>query len=142
MSSSPPADGFNGLIREALGLGREVRIKALGNSMHPLIPHGSVIELAPLPRAPRIGEIVAAQRGEKLLIHRVHAVDGTIITLMGDCSLRPDRPFGPRDILGVARKVVTPGGFQMRLDTLTAWAAGRALVRLTRARASLKRRIF
>jgi len=121
-----------------------VSIRALGNSMHPLIPNGSIVTIVPLPGAPVIGDVVAAERGAGLVIHRVHRAEpaGRGITLMGDCNLKPDRPFAVTDILGRAERVVTPRGWVMRLDTVPARLAGRFLAPLMRVRAALKRRFF
>lgn len=95
--------------------------------MRPFIVDGSVVELTAPPARLRRGQIVAARRGSALVIHRVHS-PGPPVVLRGDNNRQEDRPFSSAEVLGVARRVRTPGGWVMRLDTVLAGWAGRLLV--------------
>jgi len=102
--------------------------------MRPLIPAGSTVEVAPLDRQVLVGDVVAARHGSQLYIHRVVAVDNKV-HLMGDSSRSPDRPFDKNDVLGVVRKVVTPRGWIMKLDTPSASFVGSVAAWFSRLRA-------
>lgn len=119
-------EGLTGLLREALENGRCVRVKARGGSMGRLIPDASVVEIAPISHAPRVGDVVAASKGEHLFIHRVVAVDAKI-HLKGDARPNPDQPFDFNDILGAVKRVTTPKGWTVRLDTPSAAVVGNML---------------
>lgn len=126
----PDPVGFPSLVREALSLGRSVTIRARGHSMRPLIPDGSLVEIVPLPRSPRVGDVLALGRGRHLVVHRVHAVTEAGVVTMGDGGAKPDRPFEPCEILGIVRRVETPRGLVMRLDGSAARLLGRVIVAL------------
>lgn len=130
------------LIREALDRGRSVRVRARGISMQPLIPDGSTVELVPLSRQVAVGDVVAVDASGELLIHRVHQT-GAEIELRGDRNLRPDAPVADADVLGLARRVITPSGLEMRLDTAAARLLSRTLmVPMTRLGSLIKKRVF
>lgn len=81
------------LAAELLGRGREVKLRARGNSMFPLIRDGDLLTLRSLDRAPQPGEVVVAIRGCQLLIHRVLRADEQGVVLQGDALLVPDGWF-------------------------------------------------
>ncbi len=132
MVAAAPADpsSLAGLIGEATALGRTVHVKARGESMRPLIPDGSTIELVALTRAPRVGDVVAVGRGRSLLIHRVHRIDGELLTTHGDGARQADPPIQRESVLGLARRVITPRGWTARLDTPSHALFGRLMVML------------
>jgi hypothetical protein len=81
------------LAAELLERGREVKLRARGNSMFPLIRDGDLLTLRSLDRAPQPGEVVVAIRGCQLLIHRVLRADEQGVVLQGDALLVPDGWF-------------------------------------------------
>ena len=121
------------LLQEAVHAGRTVRVRARGGSMHPLIPDGSVVELAPVHRPLRVGDVVAAARGDDLLIHRVVGL-GDPVALKGDANGGRDGGVAPGDVFALARRVSTPRGLVMRLDTPGAALVGRLAARVSLVR--------
>jgi hypothetical protein len=81
------------LAAELLERGREVKLRARGNSMFPLIRDGDLLTLSSLARAPQRGEVIAAIRGSQLLIHRVLRADEQGVVLQGDALLIADGWF-------------------------------------------------
>lgn len=112
--------GWTPLVVDLLRRGCAVRFRAPGRSMEPTIADGAeiVVEPAP-PDAPiRIGDIVLARVGERLIAHRVIAVEsgrsgaearfwlrGDAQASVADCVMRPA-------ILGKVKSVpaVCPAG--------------------------------
>ena len=116
------------LLSDTIGTGQSVRIRARGGSMRPLVPDGSVVELAPVTEPLRVGDIVAARVNGRFVIHRVVSL-GAMVTLRGDATLANDPMVHPDDIIAIGRTVTTPGGWKMRIDTPPARLAGRLLSR-------------
>lgn len=79
------------IIEEAIKLvkeGQKVTLRANGNSMLPFIIGGKEDILLVQPSNPHIGDVVLAQINEgHYVIHRIIAINGDHITLMGDGNL-------------------------------------------------------
>lgn len=79
------------IIEEAIKLvkeGQKVTLRANGHSMLPFIVGGKEDILLVQPTNPRIGDVVLAQISiDHYVIHRIIAIDGDNITLMGDGNL-------------------------------------------------------
>ncbi len=99
------------LLREALERHGRVQVRALGDSMTPLIPNGSVCEIRRVDvRALRKHDVVAVALGETLVIHRLIARGKRGLLLAGDNRRAPD-PWAPADaLLGRIDTVVLPSG--------------------------------
>ena len=80
------------LVREVVGGGASMWIRARGSSMFPTIKDGALVRLVPLPaRQVRRGDVVfAAMRGGEAVIHRVRSVDAETLVLQGDNMPFPD----------------------------------------------------
>ncbi len=79
-------------------------LKMHGYSMFPGLLPGDLVRVAPLNENPEIGQIVIFHRVDRLVVHRVIALDrktGAVIT-KGDASLGEDDPLPPEAILGIA----------------------------------------
>ncbi len=126
---------WNDLYADELNAGKSVMVKALGSSMQPLIPAGSTVEIVPLKRQILVGDVVAARHESQLFIHRVVAIDNQV-HLMGDASESLDKPFHKNDVLGIVRKVVTPRGWIMNLDTPSASVVGSVAAWFSKYRAT------
>lgn len=81
--------------------GRDVKLTPLGNSMLPFIVGGKdSVTLRKLPEI-KIGDIVLAHLADtRYVLHRVVAIDGDRLTLMGDGNLVGTEPCKKSDILG------------------------------------------
>ncbi len=87
-----------GALVEALGRGRSVTLHALGHSMEPTIPPGSVVRVAPCGAGGvRRGELAACVRPDGgLSLHRVIGRDAAgRVRTWGDALPRPD-DWAPR----------------------------------------------
>lgn len=99
------------LVEEVLGRGEEVWVRVASPSMAPLIRPGEELRLAPLGTRPLVGgALIAYREGERLVIHRVLALQAGGVTAKGDALASPDPPVS-RDRI-VARVVAfrRPGG--------------------------------
>lgn len=100
---------FEITLRELLATGHEVRFRASGDSMHPVIRDGDYLHVVRCePSELRRGEVILAKTDRGLTAHRIVRIserDGTLrIVMRGDNALRSDAPVGPADVLGrVAR---------------------------------------
>jgi hypothetical protein len=94
------------VIIELLRSGQPVRFRARGGSMWPAVPGGSLIEVTPgLSRVVRRGELVAFERGGRVVVHRVLRVLPRGLELRGDALERSDGIVSPEHLLGSARIV-------------------------------------
>lgn len=85
-------DDFVSLVRDAVGIGGFVWIRAKGGSMLPAIPRGAAVRLAPVSADEVVpGAVVLATlpSGQPVL-HRVLRADGGRVFLKGDNVARPD----------------------------------------------------
>ncbi len=91
------------LLEEAAALmneGREVTFTPQGNSMLPFIRGGmDPVSLRKLP-AVAVGDIVLARFPGRYILHRVIALDGNAVTLMGDGNIAGTERCRLEDILG------------------------------------------
>jgi SAM-dependent methyltransferase len=105
-SAGPPADvdaaSWVALARAVLESGNRLRFRALGRSMRPLVPHGSLLEVEPRPfERVRLGEVVLhSLAGAPLVAHRVVGRRAGELLTRGDSNARLDR-VRPGDYLGV-----------------------------------------
>lgn len=84
MADTPIIEETIKLIKE----GQKVTLRANGHSMLPFIVEGKDDVLLVQPTTPRIGDVVLAHiNGNRYVIHRIIAINGDNITLMGDGNL-------------------------------------------------------
>src|ERR1700675_3075390 len=94
------------LVAEALVLsarfGRTMRLRVFGESMLPAIWPGDVVEIESCSlENVQAGEIVLAQRNDRLVMHRLLAHCGqNNFLLRGDSVACPDPPFPSQALLG------------------------------------------
>lgn len=78
-------------IAEEVREGKTVTLRLFGNSMLPFLHDGRDKGLLVAPRPPQIGEPVLAKiEGSRYVLHRVVAIDGEHLTLLGDGNLAPE----------------------------------------------------
>jgi len=132
--------GFESVCTEMLAVGRTVRFRAPGTSMHPAIRDGETLIVEPLGARPaRRGEVLLFRSRRGLTAHRVRALvasagDVRAIVLRGDNSGAADERVEPRDVLG---RVVAVERGGRRIDPGSLLSRGFA--RLRRLLGSLKR---
>lgn len=96
-----------GLVRDVVGAGAPLWVRARGSSMHPTVKDGALVRLVPLPERPlRRGDVVfAIMRGGNPVIHRVREVAPEQVTLQGDNMLYADAPLAAGDVIALADTV-------------------------------------
>lgn len=109
-------DNYFALVDELLKEGREVVITPKGNSMLPFIRNGKdEVALVRLSRPAEVGDILLVRIGPKFIMHRVFAVEGDAITLMGDGNVYGKEHCTAADVIGLVTqirrggKVIVPG---------------------------------
>ena len=100
-----------GEISDMLAQGGEVILRAKGFSMEPFIR--SELDSVRLckPETVNVGDIVlACLEGESYVLHRVFAVEGGRVTLMGDGNVRGKEHCLLSDVKGKVKTIVSPTG--------------------------------
>jgi CheY-like chemotaxis protein len=98
------ADELVALVRDVVGAGGTLWVRARGESMAPALPSGALVRLRALDgAAPAPGDLVLAvlPTGAPAL-HRVVRVDGRVVRLRGDARLVDDPPVAADAVLARA----------------------------------------
>ena len=114
----------NILIPEMASLlceGKDVRFTPTGVSMRPFIEGGSdVVVLRKLPHV-RVGDISLAAIGQSFVLHRVIAVEGDKVTLLGDGNIGYSEHCTTADILGTVIRIENAQGRRKPLTRGRLW---------------------
>ncbi len=90
------------VARDMLLEGRSVRVTVKGQSMLPFFQSGSTIELRPVKEDDiRKYNVVMADAGNSFVVHRIIAVEGERVTLLGDGNPRTPEYVTRDKIYGV-----------------------------------------
>ena len=111
-----------GTVTEILSEGREVVLMTKGSSMLPFIrgERDSVV-LKKFDSA-SVGDVVLAHLGcGHYVLHRVIAVDGERLTLMGDGNLFGTESCTQADVSGTAVEIIRPGGKRIEVTDKIWW---------------------
>lgn len=103
-----PNEVLLGEVARMLNEGREVVITPKGRSMLPFIK-GEVdrVKLRH-PESLGVGDIVLAHFGGSYIMHRIVAINGNEVVLMGDGNLK-DTEHGDRsEVVGVVAEIISP----------------------------------
>lgn len=104
-------DNYFALVDELLKEGKEVIITPKGNSMLPFIRNGrDEVVMVRLERPAEVGDILLAKIGSRFVMHRVFAVEGDAITLMGDGNILGKEYCRHSDIIGLVSEIRKDGG--------------------------------
>ena len=104
-----PQEDLLGECIRILHEGRSVLLKAKGSSMYPFIRDGDTVLLQRCGEVRR-GDVVLARTEEgKLVMHRVLAMKGERIALMGDANLRKTELCLRSDIAGTVIAITREG---------------------------------
>ena len=108
-------------VAQLLGEGREVVITPKGRSMLPFI-RGEVDHIKLLrPDSLRVGDIVLAYFEKRYVLHRIVAIDGDEITLMGDGNLKGTEQGNRSDVVGKVVEIITPDHRQYKPGKAWLW---------------------
>ena len=101
--------------------GNEVLLHPKGKSMLPFIREGRDMLKLRRPLELKVGDIVLAWFNGKLLLHRVYALEGEKVTLMGDGNLRGTEGVTTSDVVGVVMEIITPDGHRRKPRKAWLW---------------------
>ena len=116
-----PNDVLLDEVAQLLGEGREVVITPKGRSMLPFI-RGEVdhIKLRQ-PDSLRVGDIVLACFESRYVLHRIVAINGDEITLMGDGNLKGTEQGDRSKVVGKVIEILTPDQRQHKPGKAWLW---------------------
>jgi SOS-response transcriptional repressor LexA len=113
------------LLEEAADLlsrGIEVILMTKGNSMLPFIRGEKDSVNLKKYGAVEVGDIVLARIApQRYVLHRIIALDGDKVTLMGDGNLVGTETCRLSDILGTVREIIRPNGSTKKVTKGTFW---------------------
>lgn len=116
-----PNDVVLGEVSRLLHEGREVVMTPKGNSMRPFI-RGQVdnVRLQPI-EVLKVGDIVLARYNGRYVLHRIIAIAGDQVTLMGDGNLQGVEQVLKSDVTGVVVEIITPEGERRKPSSGRIW---------------------
>ncbi len=122
MSKIVDMDLFMSGIETLLGEGKEVKMTPKGASMLPFIKgdRDSVVLTTPS-RPLEVGDIVLARVGERYIMHRVFAVNGDDLTLMGDGNICGTEICLASDVIGLVKEIHKENGKVVKPGKGTFW---------------------
>lgn len=116
-----PNDVLLNEVARLLAEGREVVITPKGRSMLPFI-RGEVDQVKLCqPGSLRVGDIVLAYFENRHVLHRIVAISGDMITLMGDGNLKGTEQGARKDVVGKVVEIITPDHRQHKPGKAWLW---------------------
>ena len=116
-----PNDVLLNEVAQLLGEGREVVITPKGRSMLPFI-RGEVDRIKlHQPGILKVGDIVLAYFEDRYVLHRIIAINGDEITLMGDGNLKGTEQGVRKDVVGKVVEIITPDHRQHKPGKAWLW---------------------
>lgn len=101
-----PEKGFEQCLQE----GKAVQFVPQGISMLPFIHGGEDRVLVRKESNVDVGDIVLVKYGNNYILHRIYAIEGTTLVLMGDGNLQGNERVEASEVLGTVVEVVSPQG--------------------------------
>ena len=101
-----PENGMEQRLQE----GKVVQLTPQGISMLPFIRGGEDHVLVRKEDKLEVGDIVLVKYGEKYILHRIYAINGTSLVLMGDGNLQGTEHVEASEVLGTVVEVISPNG--------------------------------
>lgn len=105
-----PKDVLLDEVAHLLSEGRDVTMVPKGVSMLPFIRGDKDSVVLRKKNVVRVGDIVLARFGGKYVMHRVVAVEGNSVTLMGDGNLQGVEQGDMSEVCGTVVEIVSPKG--------------------------------
>lgn len=116
-----PNEVMLGEVTRLLEEGREVVMMPKGISMLPFIRGEKDRVRLCKPDKLRVGHIVLAQIGGRFILHRIYAINGNRVTLMGDGNLQGCEQGTLTDVKGLVTEIITPNGRPHKPGTAWGW---------------------
>lgn len=105
-----PNDVLLTLARKMIQEGHTVTINVKGYSMRPFLEHLRDKVLLEAIEEPHVGDAVLAEiRPGTFVLHRIIALQGDSVTLMGDGNIRGTEQCTRADLVGVVVQYIRPG---------------------------------
>ncbi|MBQ8061926.1 MAG: S24/S26 family peptidase [Bacteroidales bacterium] len=121
-------DNYFMAVRMLLDEGKEVLFTPKGDSMLPFIKNGrDSVVLASLSRPLEVGDIILVKIGPKYIMHRIFALDGDRITLMGDGNIKGKEHCTLKDVIGIVTEIHKESGKVVKPGKGRFWRAIRPL---------------
>ena len=95
-------------MEERLKQGKVIQFVPQGISMLPFIQGGRDKVLVRKETEVKVGDIVLVPYGGHLILHRVYAINGSHLTLMGDGNLKGTEELDASEVLGTAVQIIKP----------------------------------
>ena len=102
----PPSDALLEKLRE----GKMVQLAPKGISMTPFIRGGQDKVLVRKEEKVAVGDIVLVAFQGNMILHRVYAINGSRLTLMGDGNLQGTEEVALTEVLGTVIQIINPNG--------------------------------
>ena len=116
-----PNEVLLGEVVRLINEGREVVMTPKGNSMLPFI-RGEVDRIKLLkPDKLCVGDIVLAYFGNRYILHRIVAINGDEIILMGDGNLKDTEQGNRLNVVGKVVEIITPDNRQHKPRKAWLW---------------------
>ena len=97
-------------LLERLREGKIIAVPTVGLSMFPFIQGGRDKVLVRKQGKVRVGDIVMVPYRGMMIMHRVYAIKGSQLILMGDGNLRGTEVVEESEVCGTAIEIVKPNG--------------------------------
>ena len=99
-----------GLARDMIREGHTATISVKGYSMRPFLEHQRDCVILDAPRDLKVGDAVLAETvPDHYVLHRIIAIQGDEITLMGDGNIRGTEHCQRKNVAGVVTHYLRPG---------------------------------
>ena len=108
-------------LEERLSKGNRVPIIPQGISMLPFIRGGEDRVMIRKEKHVEVGDVVLVKYGGHMILHRVYAIEGDALVLMGDGNLKGQERVKKADVLGTALEVIKPDGRCRKLGKAWLW---------------------
>ena len=106
-----------------LGEGREVILRAKGNSMLPFIRNERDSVVLRKDDSLEVGDIVLVQMPDRFVMHRIIERDGDRFRMMGDGNVRGTESFRREDVLGKVIWIIKEDGRRVAPGRAKIWKA-------------------
>ena len=103
-------DEASAILLDRLNEGKTVQLIPQGISMLPFIKGGRDKVLIRKEEKITVGDIVLTPYGGQLILHRVYAIEGTRLILMGDGNLKGNEIVDKSEVWGTVMEIVKPNG--------------------------------
>lgn len=97
-------------LEQRLQEGKVVQLSPQGISMLPFIRGGEDRVLVHKENKLEIGDIVLVKYGKNYILHRIYAINGKALVLMGDGNLQGNEHVEASEVLGTVVEMVSPNG--------------------------------